>query len=229
MKTMVYIKEIKRRDASDIIKRYHYLGDRGYRSKHIYGLFLTENDTMIGVCVYHDVSAPETVVGGFGMSRDEQNGILELGRFVLVPDINIPNVGSYFISQTLKEIKKMGYKYVISYASSDRHHGYLYQASNWKYYGLSDEKKDFYIFTDGKLIKQERGKTKNICGAWLERPRKHRYAYKLNGNMKINWVEEPYPKGDNKFDEDCPFCNKTKIVVDSRTNKQYNCPCTNGE
>ena len=50
---------------------------------------------------------------------------------------------------------------------------------DFKYYGLTDKKTDFYT-ADGRV--NPRGATKDIRGIWLPRTRKHRYAYVLDTN-----------------------------------------------
>ena len=231
MFTNYKISEITPKEAKALISKYHYLGSKGFRSKVCFGLFKMKDVfeyELVGCAVYHDVSAPETVVGAFGLERNQQEGILELGRMVLRPDHNGGNFGSFLIGRTLRELRKMNYKYVISYASSDLHKGYLYQATNWKYYGGTTEKKDFYIeLEDGSIKKQERGKTKGIAGVWLNRPMKHRYAYKLQKKLDFDmlWTEQPYDKGDNGSDGVCVYCRDSKIVVDNRFNKEYTCIC----
>ena len=72
-----------------MIKKHHYLGKQGFsfRSGYNYGLFC--DDVLIGVAVFHSVSAPETVQGCFGLARNEQDGIWELGRLVIHPNYKI--------------------------------------------------------------------------------------------------------------------------------------------
>lgn len=224
------IRPITHKEAKLLITEYHYLGDKGFRGGYSYGLF-DETDTLVGVAIYQPVSAPETVVGCLGLERNEQEGILELSRFVLRPDMNGKNYGSWFLSKTLRALKKIKIKFVISYASSNLHNGALYIASNFKYYGLSDPRNDFYIVdSTGKLVKQERGKTKGVTGVWVARPPKHRYIYVLNGNKRqIKWIEQPYNKL-RPEQSSCYGCNGTGKVYDKRLRDnilEYNCPICN--
>ena len=129
-----------------------------------------------GGLVFHHVSAPETVVGAFGLERDDQKGIFELGRLVVDPSLNKTGITSFFLAHSMNLFrKKVDVRAIITYADSSKHVGTVYQACNFKYYGLTDQKYDMYI--DGKI--QERGAWKdadgNMKGEIKPRTRKHRY------------------------------------------------------
>jgi hypothetical protein len=212
-----YIEKINKNQAKELIIKYHYLGVKGFRSKFNYGLFNKENDSLIGVAIFHNVSAPETVVGAFGLDRKQQEGIYELGRLVLLPDYNGGNYTSFLVSNAIKQLRKeTNTKALISYATSDRHVGYVYQACNFKYYGLTAIKKDFWF--NGKI--QERGSTKDKEGVWINRPRKHRYALVFDKALNIKWEEESYPK-QNIHNQECYGCKDTGIIVSRK--KEYPC------
>ena len=57
--------------------------------------------------------------------------------------------------------------------------GIIYRSCNFKYYGLTDSKKDFY-FADG--TKHSRGSVKGVDGEWRDRTRKHRYLMVFDKN-----------------------------------------------
>lgn len=150
--------------------------------------------------------------------RDIINGykLLELNR--LVNEDDGKNILSYFVSQSLKMLPKP--TVIVSYADSSKgHHGYIYQATNWVYTGLSIPFKDICIEGMENLHHTTieditRGKTnrvatlKQIFGDKLyykERDRKHRYIYFLGNKNQIKEMKSklkypilPYPKGDNK-------------------------------
>jgi len=214
--------EITKKQAKELIDKYHYLGNKGFRSKISFGLFHKESEEIVGVAVYHNVSAPETVVGAFGLQRNEQDGILELGRLVMKPEYNGGNYTSFLVANSIKLLrKKCNVRALIAYATSDRHVGYIYQATNFKYYGLTAPKKDFWV--DGKI--QERGSTKGKKGIWVNRPRKHRYVLIFDKTLKIRWEEQPYPK-EQPSNLKCYGCDGKGFVV-SRGEK-YNCPICQG-
>ena len=113
--------------------------------------------------------------------------LMELNRLV-VNDGLPKNSLSYFVSSA---IKLLPFPLVlVSYAdTSKNHHGYIYQATNWYYTGLSAEFKDYYVrgmehLHNGTIMDMSRGKENRV--EWLrkkfgndlimiERPRKHRY------------------------------------------------------
>lgn len=172
--------------AKSFLSQYHYLGNKPFRSSFIYGLY--ESDTLLGVCVFHGVSAPETCVGAFGLSRTDQHGIWELGRLAMHPTLNGGNYTSWFVSRAIKHLRKdVEVRAVISYADSSAGHiGSIYRACNAFYCGMSNPKKDFYV--NGKI--QERGKTKGVVGEWKPRPQKHRYVWIFDNTLILIWKVE---------------------------------------
>lgn len=193
------IERIEKKECAELINEYHYLGKQGcsFRSGYNFGLYY--EDILIGVAVFHNVSAPETVQGCFGLARNEQDGILELGRLAILPEYNGKNYTSWFLARAIKQLRKATVvRALISYADTDYHCGYIYQATNFKYYGMTTKKRDFWRKQpDGTYIKQSRGKTNGIEGEWRDRTRKHRYMLIFDKTLKTKWIEQPYPKGDN--------------------------------
>lgn len=148
---------------------------------------------------------------------DDKYKLMELNR--LVVNDNLPkNTLSFFVSMSLKMLPKP--LVIVSYAdTSHNHHGYIYQATNWIYTGLSAEFKDYYVkglehLHGATIFDMSRGQENRV--EWLknkfgdklimvDRPRKHRYFYFLGSkndvkNMKLMLPYEivDYPKGDNK-------------------------------
>ncbi len=199
IKNKYEIKQITKQEASLILSEFHYLSKQGYsfRSGFNYGLFY--NKILIGVAIYHNLSVPETAKGCFGLKRNQQENLYELGRLAINPNYYEKNLTSWFLSRTIKQLKKdTNVKAILSYADSDLHKGYIYQATNFKYYGLTAPKKDFWILQkDGSYIKHQRGKVKGLEGEWRPRSRKHRYLLIFDKCLKCMWKEQPYPKGNN--------------------------------
>ena len=169
-------------------------------AKRSYGLF-SKNNKYIGVVTYSGISVVETLIGAFdGFTRESsQEGFWELSRLAMDDSNKEQNLTSWFVSKTLKMLQKDEYvRAVISYADSKYHHGYIYQATNFKYYGLTDQKTDFFI-TDKNGDKHQvwRGKVKDLDGEWIPRSRKHRYMIIYDKTLSVKWNEQPYPKGDN--------------------------------
>lgn len=194
-----FIKLIKKDEAKLLLDKFHYLSKqgRGFRSGFNYGLFI--GDKLIGVAIFHTLSVPETAKGCFGLNRNEQEGIYELGRLALDPNEYEKNLTSWFLSRAIKMLRKeTKVRAILSYADSGFHNGYIYQATNFKYYGLTAPKKDFWILQeDGSYKKHQRGKVKGLEGEWRERSRKHRYLLIYDKDLKCKWELSPYPKEDN--------------------------------
>jgi len=174
-----------------------------------FGLF--DGLQMVGVCTFATpVSNPlRSLFGDFKL--------MELNRLVTNDDLP-KNATSFFVSQSLKQIPKP--MVVVSYAdTSQNHHGFIYQATNFLYTGLSAKFKDYYVkgmehLHNGTIMDMSRGKENRV--QWLrdkfgddlymrERARKHRYFYFVADKrekkqmMKLMPYDvQPYPKGENK-------------------------------
>lgn len=174
---------------------YHYLTkvSKTFRGGFIYGLF-DEQGTLIGVCVFSNFAVPELAKGMFGLERNEQNCLYELTRFCLEPKAQQTehNLASWFLSKCIRLFRKEEkVRAILSYADSEIHKGTIYAAANFKYYGLTDPKPDFWIRQeDGSFIKHRRGPTKGLKGEWRKRSQKHRFAMVFDKNLQIKWEEK---------------------------------------
>lgn len=190
------IEEVSYATCKSFLDKHHYLSKagHGFRSGNNYGLY--DGDKLIGVAIFHAVSAWETVKGCFGLQNKEQKGFWELGRFAIDPEAKEKNIASWFLAKCIKRLRaEENPRALITYADSEYHIGYLYQAVNFKYYGLTAPKKDFWVEqTDGTFKKLSRGKTSGVSGEWRPRSRKHRYLMVFDKTLEPLWIEEPYPK-----------------------------------
>ena len=195
MKSDFYIDTITKKQAEELLLKYHYLKDisKTFRSGYNYGLFKNNDFSPLnigglqGTCIFTGLPVPEIAKGAFGLERNEQQGIFELSRLCIHPDIQSEeyNITSWFVSRAIRQLRKdTEVKAIISYADSDHHSGTIYRACNFKYSGLTDAKKDFY-FADG--TKHSRGKVKGAEGEWKERSRKHRYVMMFDKSLKLLW------------------------------------------
>lgn len=199
---MYSINTISHSVADDFLKKNHYLAQQGngFLCKVSHGLF---DDTLhlIGVITWGWCSAFQTLIGLFdGYERySDQSGIWELTRLAMDDKRKEKNLTSWFVAHSIKMLRKeYEVKAIISYADSTYHHGYIYQATNFKYYGLAPQKQDFFeILSDGSEKQVWRGSVKGKQGEWRDRSRKHRYLIVFDKSLKVKWKEEPYPKGDN--------------------------------
>lgn len=130
--------------------------------------------------------------------------IIELNR--LCANEGLPkNVLSFFVSKCLDALPKP--MCVVSFADSGQnHHGYIYQATNFLYTGMSQEHTDYVMMGNEKKHPRGSGVRKDTDGCVaVHRSRKHRYIYftgsksdKKAMRKALKYPIEPhYPKGDN--------------------------------
>ena len=207
MKSEFYIDKVSKKEAEELLLKYHYLKDisKSFKSGYNYGLF-QKNDFcplkiggLLGVCIFTGLPVPEIAKGAFGLERHEQQGLFELSRLCIEPNTQSReyNITSWFVSRSIKQLRKdTEVKSIISYADSDYHSGTIYRACNFSYRGKTDSKKDFY-YADG--TKHSRGKVKGLEGEWKERSRKHRFVIIFDKELKnkIKWKEIDW-ENDNK-------------------------------
>ena len=168
---------------------------------------------MIGVVTY---GMPASAYLRAGIAGDEwEEKILELNRLCCE---NTRNVASLLVGRSLRMLPKP--TIIVSYADmSQGHVGYVYQATNFLYTGLSAKRTDWAIkgmehlhgqtITDLSYGQENRGEwmRKKYGDAFYlkDRPRKHRYIF-LHGNRKqvaamreaLRYPVEPYPKGESR-------------------------------
>ena len=195
MKTDFYLEKISKKEAEELLLKYHYLKDfsKSFKSGYNYGLF-RKNDFsplkiggLLGACIFTGIPVPEIAKGAFGLERNEQEGLFELSRLCIHPDTQLTeyNITSWFVSRAIKQLRKdTKVKAIISYADDDFHTGTIYRACNFIYCGLTESKKDFY-YADG--TKHSRGKVKGLEGEWRERSRKHRYVMMFDKSLNLRW------------------------------------------
>ena len=203
MKSDFYIDRVCKEEIKDLLYTHHYLKDesKDFKSGFNYGLFKRSEwecplriGNCLGACIFTGLPVPEIAVGAFGLERNQQEGIYELSRLCIHPDVQKEehNITSWFVSRCIKRFKKDArVSCILSYADSNHHTGVIYRACNFQYYGLTDPKKDFY-YSDG--TKHSRGSVKGLEGEWRERSRKHRYLMVFDKDLKkrLTWKEEKW-------------------------------------
>lgn len=221
-----YVKEITKKEAKDIVKEYHYLGNKDFLFYKAFGLF-NDKDELIGASTFGRTNGISSLKGWFGLSNsvDESTGFYELNRLVLSSEYNGKNYGSFLLGRSLRMLKKLGVKAVISLADSSKHTGYVYQACNFSYHGKTSRKTDFYNYIDDNLFKLNPiGKTCDKKGVWINRSVKHRYLYLIDKNVNVMYKKESYPKNDT---QEIECCSNSQVVYDKRFNMKFTCPiCT---
>lgn len=178
-----------------------------------------EDKILKGVCSYGLPPSPDLCKGICGI--EFKDIVLELNRLCVDEDLE-KNALSYFVGQTLKLLPKP--KIIVSYAdSSQHHHGYIYQATNWIYTGLSAKMRDKYDKDNPHLHLRTLTSKKNvnINYGYRDRARKHRYVYFIGNkkevklfNSKLNYNVKPYPKGKNKrYDASYKTSNQEDLFI----------------
>lgn len=217
-KEVFTIKEVPKVVAYEFVKMYHYLESAKFFSKYSYGLY--NGCDLVGVSTFSNPQGISTLKGWFGVSNDNQD-YLELSRLCMLPELNGSNATSYLLGGSMRKLKGKGVKGVITLADDSRHNGAIYQVCNFKYYGLTDKKTDFYSSDKGL---NPRGSTRDLQGVWMPRARKHRYCYILDKKSKPLYTEKVRPTKEQK--ESKCTC-KDGLVFDNRFKKTYACPRCN--
>lgn len=193
-----HIEKVSKQRAAEILLKYHYLKDisKGFKSGFNYGLF--RNNEFVGVIIFTGFPVPELAKGMLGLARNDQEGLFELSRLCLIPEVQESehNLGSWFVAKAIKLLRKeTTVRVILSYADATFHQGIIYRACNFKYYGLTAKRHDFWILQpDGSYKKHSRGPTKHLEGEWRPRPRKHRYAILYDKTLQIRWKEVKWTK-----------------------------------
>lgn len=187
---------ITKAECATILLKYHYLKDisKGFKSGVNYGL--KYKGELVGVCIFTGFPVPELVRGMYNLDRKDQDGFFELSRLCLDPKTQATehNLASWFVARSIKQLRKThNVRAILSYADNDHHSGTVYQATNFKYYGLSSLKKDFWLKqSDGSYTKHSRGRVKGLDGEWRPRSQKHRYLLTYDKALEIQWKQTPF-------------------------------------
>jgi hypothetical protein len=197
-----YIDKVSKEEIKDLLYTYHYLKDesKDFKSGFNYALYrksftdVLRIGSPLATCIFTSFPVPELAVGAFGLERDQQEGLYELSRLCVHPDLQKEeyNITSWFVSRCIKRFRKdADVSCILSYADVSRHSGIIYRACNFKYYGMTDAKKDFY-YADG--TKHSRGSVKGAEGEWRDRTRKHRYMMIFDKDLEksLKWKEEKW-------------------------------------
>jgi len=201
--TQFFIDRVGKEELKELLYTHHYLKDesKDFKSGYNYSLYRKSfTDVLnIGGClagaVFTGLPVPEIAVGAFGLQREEQQGIFELSRLCIHPEVQKEeyNITSWFLSRCIRRFRKDApVRAILSYADSSHHTGVIYRACNFRYFGLTEPKSDFWIKQpDGSFIKHSRGPTKGLEGEWRPRSRKHRYLMIFDNELekRLKWEE----------------------------------------
>jgi hypothetical protein len=172
-----------------------------------FGLYVEEELT--GVITYGIPASPSLCMGICGEEYSDK--VLELNRICLMN--NKDNEASFLVAHSIKLLPKP--TIVVSYADTEHGHvGYVYQATNFLYTGLSANRVDWTIrgqehkhsktISDGMSLESIKEKYGDDF-YYTQRSRKHRYIYfhadkkqKKLLMSKLKYSVEPYPKGESR-------------------------------
>jgi len=191
MKSQFSISMITKEECSSILSAHHYLGG-SFKSGFNVGLFC--DGKLNGCLVFSPLPVPEIAVGAFGLERNDQGGLFDISRLCVSPEVQATehNISSWFVARAIKLLRKQTTtRAILSYADNDHHTGTIYRACNFNYYGLTTEKKDFWIKQEnGSYKKHIRGKVKGLDGEWRPRSRKHRFLLVFDKSLTVRWKNE---------------------------------------
>jgi len=196
--------QIKYHETEEWLMNIHY-AKRLPSITYSFGLF--EDNVLIGIITY-GMPVSRTLCEGI-CGKEYKDNVLELNRLCLLH--NRKNEASFLVGNSLKLLPKP--LIIVSFADTAmNHHGYIYQATNFIYTGLTDKHSEWRL--KGSNLHQknitidyslEERKANPDKFEIIQRTRKHRYIYfladkKKKRNMinKLNYEIKSYPKGDNK-------------------------------
>jgi hypothetical protein len=188
------IERVSKAQCADVLLKYHYLKDisKGFKSGFNYGLI--KDGVCVGVIIFTGFPVPELSKGMLGLARDDQDGLFELSRLCLHPEVQQSehNLASWFVSRSIRALRKdTPVRVILSYADADFHQGTVYSACNFSYYGLTEAKKDFWVLQpDGSFVKHSRGPIKHLQGEWRMRSRKRRFVLVFDKSLTVLWDKE---------------------------------------
>ena len=207
LKNKYEVKSIDKSQTYEWLKYKHY----SHRIPPImksFGLF--KNGLLCGVCTFYNgmINIQDTII-----TNGSNYSHFELNRLCVNDNLD-KNVTSYFVGNVLKLMPKPCV--LISYAdSSQNHHDYIYQATNWIYTGIGSGSTSFKdintseIFHEYTIRKVYGTRKTSELPTHIQKEKKggdkYRYVY-FNGSktfkkksikdLKYNIL--PYPKGENK-------------------------------
>ena len=201
------VERINNKEAHDLILNTHYAG-RLPSISYSFGLF--RDGVLAGIVTYGKPSSSPQRKGVCG--PDFAGYVLELNRLCLVD--NLKNEASYLVGASLRMLPKPAV--IISYADPEQgHEGYIYQATNFIYCGLTEKRTEWKVrgmehLHSATLADKFRG-VKNPAKAirakygddfYLKpRPRKHRYIIFIGSKTEkrtfrknLRYKQDQYPK-----------------------------------
>lgn len=221
---MIVVLPIKSHEALPWLLTKHY-AKRSCPISYAFGVY--RDGLLIGVVTYGTPSSATLRDGLCG--KEWSSNVLELNRLCCE---NEKNIASILVGRSLAMLPKPSV--IVSYADTEQGHiGYVYQATNFIYTGLSAKRTDWKIkgmeHLHGQTISDiSRGQEKRAefmrekfgDDFYLkDRPRKHRYVYFCGNKYQVREMKssllyeiEPYPKGESKRYDSSGFVQTQNIL-----------------
>jgi len=215
IKDIYSVKAIDRYQYKEWLLHKHY-AKRIPPINYAFGLFRNSDNTLCGVCTFG--TPCKLMNDGKCIFNDGLTvKTYELNRLVINDGME-KNALSYFVSSCLKSLLPFSPMCVVSYADiGESHHGYIYQATNWIYSGITEQTGGYTYYFDGDWQHPRttvarfgtREHSKILASypdiEYKKVSRKHRYFFFLGSRKdtkemlaKLKYQILPYPKGDNK-------------------------------
>ena len=184
---------ISRKQAIEFIMPRHYAG-RVPQISYSFGWVIQKE--LVAVCTIGKPASPSLCVGICGEEYSDM--VMELNRLIRLPTLTEPL--SQFVGAVLR---RLICKNIILVSYSDtamNHNGYIYQACNFIYTGMTKERTDKSGTSGHSRHYEEDSPYRQV------RSSKHRYIYfcTRDKRLKKEWIAalsypvDSYPKGENK-------------------------------
>ena len=212
----LHVRRIEYQEAIPFLLEIHY-ARRIPSITDAFGLF--KENQIIGIVTYGVPASPNLCFGIAG--KENAHHVKELNRLVIKPEFNNrENFASYLVSHSLRMLDPG--TYVVSYADwGGWHHvGYVYQATNFLYTGMTKERTDIF---------SESGHSRHYDKSEIRRQirtAKYRYVYlvgtkrdKARMMKDLNYpIIHEYPKGvSERYDTNNPVAVSERGKHERRT------------
>ena len=206
----VSVHKIKKHEVDEWLMQKHYL-KRMPSISWAFGLYVDRE--LEGVLTIGKPASNSLCEGVCG--KKMRDYVYELNRVVINEGLGLKNLPSRLISGAIKALRPQRL-ILVSYADTAwGHHGFIYQATNWIYTGVSAKRKD----RDAGGVHQRHKFDKSA--PMVDRSTKHRYVmfvgdkrFKRECMVSLRYGTEEYPKGHNRrYDASyAPVTQKTLFI-----------------
>lgn len=186
------VKSIQKQQTIEWLTKIHYL-KRVPSLSFAFGLF--RGKVLVGVLTIGKPASNSLCIGVCGDIL--AHSVYELNRICALPGLD-KNALSFFVSSCLRKLPNL---VLVSYADTSKGHvGYIYQATNWIYTGITKKRRERKA-NNGRHNRHAFDTSLPLS----YRPQKHRYVYftgskafRKKAKQKLKYTPKPYPKGDTR-------------------------------